>query len=629
MKKHFLKYIIVLLVLAAPFRLFAQVHVSLPDTSAKKNTFIYIPVNVTDLTKKNVKSYEFTVSFNRKILKAEGISKTNSLTNAFTWKVDSQINKSSIKVDASGIFALSGKGILIYLIFKVVGSSGSTNLIFNSFVFNSGNPSAIKHNGKFTVYYEKLLKIKKTGNGKGKVSINDIEYNLPFEKLLQGGITYKLFAIPDTGSRFVHWEGDISSTENPYYIKLENDLDIDVKFNLKRYTISLEKNPSNGGTVNGEGKYSYGKSVTIKAIPKEDWHFDNWTENDTIVSVNAKYTFTVKKNRILTANFSAEKILINANIEPVNSGLIIGLGEYLPGEIITLTAQPNTGWSFLEWKYSDSDTAISNNPVIEIVVTNNLFLEAKFSKNLYSVITTSNPVEGGAVSGGGYFYYGQKAELLAIPNTGWEFINWTYKGNEISDKEKITVNINSNINYAANFKKLLYSLTASSQPSEGGIINGGGFYFYNQKAIITANANEGWKFENWTINDSIVSTEETYEILVKENTNLKANFSLITDINKENKLSNFIDLPYPNPFNPTTTFRFGIKTQSIVTLYLYDITGKLVKKLIDSKYYSKGIYRTTLNADNMPSGVYFYKFTSLAKISDNNIYQSGKILLIK
>ncbi len=41
---------------------------------------------------------------------------------------------------------------------------------------------------------------------------------------------------------------------------------------------------------------------------------------------------------------------------------------------------------------------------------------------------------------------------------------------------------------------------------------------------------------------------------------------------------------YPNPFNPTTTIRYGISTQTPVNVVIYDMTGRLVKDYnIESK----------------------------------------------
>ena len=45
---------------------------------------------------------------------------------------------------------------------------------------------------------------------------------------------------------------------------------------------------------------------------------------------------------------------------------------------------------------------------------------------------------------------------------------------------------------------------------------------------------------------------------------------------------------YPNPFNPTTTINFNVQVDGIVTLKIYDITGRLVKTLINNEFKSAG-----------------------------------------
>ena len=45
---------------------------------------------------------------------------------------------------------------------------------------------------------------------------------------------------------------------------------------------------------------------------------------------------------------------------------------------------------------------------------------------------------------------------------------------------------------------------------------------------------------------------------------------------------------YPNPFNPTTTINFNVQVDGIVTLKIYDITGRLVKTLVNNEFKSAG-----------------------------------------
>ncbi len=66
---------------------------------------------------------------------------------------------------------------------------------------------------------------------------------------------------------------------------------------------------------------------------------------------------------------------------------------------------------------------------------------------------------------------------------------------------------------------------------------------------------------------------------------------------------------YPNPFNPSTTIKFAIPQNEFVTLKIYDILGKEVTTLINEEMIA-GNYTKTWDANNLSSGVYFYKLTA-------------------
>jgi Secretion system C-terminal sorting domain len=75
---------------------------------------------------------------------------------------------------------------------------------------------------------------------------------------------------------------------------------------------------------------------------------------------------------------------------------------------------------------------------------------------------------------------------------------------------------------------------------------------------------------------------------------------------------------FPNPFNPTTMIRFDIAKAGLVTLSVYDVTGKKVTELINENLHA-GKHSIDFNAANISSGVYFYKidapgFTSIKKM---------------
>jgi hypothetical protein len=71
---------------------------------------------------------------------------------------------------------------------------------------------------------------------------------------------------------------------------------------------------------------------------------------------------------------------------------------------------------------------------------------------------------------------------------------------------------------------------------------------------------------------------------------------------------------YPNPFNPETRIRFTVPSRAPVSLKVYDVSGRLVKHLIDREI-TAGPHTVrwdgTNNAgESVASGVYFYKLVA-------------------
>jgi hypothetical protein len=69
---------------------------------------------------------------------------------------------------------------------------------------------------------------------------------------------------------------------------------------------------------------------------------------------------------------------------------------------------------------------------------------------------------------------------------------------------------------------------------------------------------------------------------------------------------------YPNPFNPRTTIPFQLNRSGRISIMIYDVTGKLVRKLIDNQWYPIGEHEIiwdgkTRKGGDAASGMYFYQ----------------------
>jgi flagellar hook assembly protein FlgD len=101
------------------------------------------------------------------------------------------------------------------------------------------------------------------------------------------------------------------------------------------------------------------------------------------------------------------------------------------------------------------------------------------------------------------------------------------------------------------------------------------------------------------------------------------------DITTENHSCNYLNEPYPNPFNPQTSIRFGLKEAANVSLKIYDVRGQLVKTLHDNKNLPAGKYQENWNGVNndgtrVRSGIYFLKL-----VTSNGYSETRKMVLIQ
>lgn len=390
------------------------------------------------------------------------------------------------------------------------------------------------------------------------------------------------------------------------------------------FTIIVAAIPNEGGTVSGGGTYAQGQQCTVTATANEGYTFINWMENDSVVSVDSIYRFSVTSNRSLAAQFAlliSEPTVITGEVtditqttakgngevtadggsavterglcwstshtptiignhatsgsgtgtfsvdldnltantkyyvrayatnsegtaygnevdfttsqlnnytvsvsaNPTNGGSATGGGSYQQGQSCTVRATANTGYTFVNW--TENGNQVSANANYTFTVNGNRTLVANFTAGSYIISATVDPENSGTITGAGGYEYGQSCTLRATANTGYTFEKWTENGTQVSTNATYTFTVSGSRSLVAHFKVNSYTITVSANPPAGGVATGGGTFEYGQSCTLTATANSGYNFTNWTEGSNVVSSNASYTFTVTGNRTLKANFT--------------------------------------------------------------------------------------------------------
>ena len=150
-----------------------------------------------------------------------------------------------------------------------------------------------------------------------------------------------------------------------------------------------------------------------------------------------------------------EQYEISISISPLLSGIVNGDGTYYVDEVVSLSAGPNIGYVFQNWRI-DELVISSDNPYIFNMPANDLNITAYFIPEVVTMYTLSlnvEPITGGTVLGAGDFAEAENVTINAIPQTGFVFANWTDDlDNVVSTEAEYNFSMpNENLTLTANF----------------------------------------------------------------------------------------------------------------------------------------------------------------------------------
>jgi len=264
--------------------------------------------------------------------------------------------------------------------------------------------------------------------------------------------TYKQLDLPNASTTYqVAFEG----VDRWGYSNVLDDVSIT---GTPTYRFSIVVNPSGTGTVSPSNiaYYPAGQNINISATPIADYRFVSWTHNGTIISTDENYSFNMLAEDVeLVANFEPESFSLNLVALPSTGGYCTqsGSGEYSPGDLVTITANSNTGYGFVNWTIGT--TVLSTSASYVYTMPNqNVEITANFEILPYNLTLTVSPTGAGTVSqsGAGVYTAGELVNISTTPNSGYVFLNWTVNGAYYSSANSFDYTMPSqNVNMVANY----------------------------------------------------------------------------------------------------------------------------------------------------------------------------------
>ncbi len=205
---------------------------------------------------------------------------------------------------------------------------------------------------------------------------------------------------------------------------------------------------------------------------------------------------------------------ITTSASPTAGGFVTGAGVYTLGSLATLEAVSNNGYSFINW--TEGGVEVSTSSVYSFDATANRTLVAHFGQDWY-ITTIASPPEGGVTYGDGFYTSGTPVTVSAIPNPGYDFVNWTESGTAVSTLADYSFTSTSARTLSANFAFTQYSLTTIVQPVNAGTATGAGSYASGNYASIWAGPNSGYVFQQWEMNGVPFSNQQSESIWMDSN----------------------------------------------------------------------------------------------------------------
>jgi hypothetical protein len=202
----------------------------------------------------------------------------------------------------------------------------------------------------------------------------------------------------------------------------------------------------------------------------------------------------------------------NGTVAHLQNVVATAAGNYV---VTVFTDSHNNLWEFDGVSHA---TAEANN-----TATTNFQITA-----YYTVALTSSPAGAGTLTGAGTYGSGSSVTVTAAAITNvlpFLFVNWTEGGTFQSAGTNYNFIISRDRSLTANFTLPSFQIAASNNPPTAGAVSGQGTYFYGTTNVLTASANFGYRFTNWTEFGAVIANTAALTNIVTSNRLVVANYA--------------------------------------------------------------------------------------------------------
>lgn len=312
------------------------------------------------------------------------------------------------------------------------------------------------------------VKVSVTVNPAGKATISgEGMYSINTQATLQ--------CVPVTGYGFDYWEIDgVRYTINPLTFGVTKTTNVICKLVPPKRDLTLLGSPSGIFQLSGAGAYSVNDPVTVKAnLLSQDYEFAGWYRDSVIpsnlISTNATHSFNMPDQDLVLYASANEKIVenyfeIRVSSDAGGTTSPAGVNSYKEGTTIRITAQPASGYSFLEWRAGGPSGIKLDYPAsFQHTVTGDYYFYALFMKDEEpepeQVLIKTNSGRGGLTEPMFQYYAkGSRVTITATPWSGYNFVEWRLGGRDgqvVSRSASYTFTANSSATYWAVFEEKL------------------------------------------------------------------------------------------------------------------------------------------------------------------------------